>query len=95
VDFFSGKKVFRGQVQTKRAAYRRLFLWEKTLELDTFSVMKFLIQFCALMSIAWFLAFVWAIFADTSKGENPYTVWQALLMWVLFTVAYRILRWRR
>jgi len=58
-------------------------------------MMKLLTQLCALMSIAWFFAFVWAIFADTSKGENPYTVWQALFIWVFFAVAYRILRWLR
>ena len=47
------------------------------------------------MSVAWFVAFIWAIFTDTTTGENGYTVWQALVIWIFFTVAYRILRWRR
>jgi hypothetical protein len=57
--------------------------------------MKFLISLCALMSVAWFVAFIWAIFADTTTGENGYTVWQALVTWIFFTAAYRVLRWRR
>ena len=56
--------------------------------------MKLLTNFFGFMTAILFLAILLALFTDTSTGDNPYTLGEAFIGWVVCSVIFTLLRRR-
>jgi hypothetical protein len=57
-------------------------------------VMKLISNFFGIMSVLSLLAIPLSLFSDTSTGDNPYSVGDAFLAWIFFSVIFTLLRMR-
>jgi hypothetical protein len=57
-------------------------------------VMKLITNFFGVMTVLTLLAIPLALFTDTSTGEYPYSVGDAFLGWIFFSVVFTLLRRR-
>jgi len=57
-------------------------------------VMKLISNFFGVMAVLSLGAIPLALFTDTSTGDNPYSVGDAFLAWIFFSVIFTLLRMR-